>query len=99
MKHSIKTLLSIALLAVLTGCATMPEGVLLVTANDVVDCDPIGMVTNDALHDMTIANATADMMRSAERLGADSVVMQSQAGEHLEISMVGTAYNCKRNQK
>lgn len=90
-----KMLILIGLLV--TGCATMPDGVLLVSEEHVKDCTPIGMVSNDAMHDMTIANATADMLRSAERLGADTVVITvPPAAKMLEISMVGTAYDCGR---
>lgn len=90
-----KMLILIGLL--ITGCATMPEGVLLVSEEHVKDCTPLGMVSNDAMHDMTIANATADMLQSAKRLGADTVVVTTKpAVKMLEISMVGTAYDCGR---
>ena len=85
----------LALLVLMSGCATMPDGVLLVSEEHVADCTPIGMVSNDAFHDMTIANATADMLQSAKRIGADTVVLTTKpAAKMLEISMVGTAYKC-----
>lgn len=84
-----------AVLIGLSGCATMPDGVLLVSEEHVAGCKPLGMVSNDALHDMTMANATADMLQSAKRLGADAVVVTTKpAAKMLEISMVGTAYRC-----
>lgn len=81
---------------VIGACATMPEGVLLVQESHVTDCQPLGMVSNDAFHDMTTANATADMLQAAAKLGADSVVLNNKPKTMLEISMVGTAYYCGR---
>jgi len=82
----------------LGGCATMPAGVMIVEQDQIDDCIALGMVSNDALHDMTVANATADMLNAAKKRGANSVVMQQQAGSHFEISMVGSAYYCDWNR-
>lgn len=91
-----KRIMIILIGLLVTGCASMPDGVLLVSDEHVKDCTPLGMVSNDAFHDMTTANATADMLQSAKRLGADSVVLQNKPAKMLEISMVGTAYDCGR---
>lgn len=89
-----KPLLGLLTLLALAGCATMPQGVMLVGHDQVTGCTPLGMVSNDAFHDMTLANATADMMSMAKEMGANRVVLHDQSAKMLEISMVGTAYSC-----
>lgn len=91
-------------LAILTGlalsaCASMPSDVMIVADDHVSDCIAIGMVSNDAMHDLTLANATADMLNAAKARGADTVVIQNQSAKMLEVSIVGSAYHCGRAQR
>lgn len=101
-----KNVIALLIFISITGCATMPPGIVWTeNRDDVSDCKALGMVANGAMNDLNIRLAMAAMLREAEKIGGTHVlnVASDDRSDHGifgkglmgEIRMVGTAYRCE----
>lgn len=83
------------ILALLSGCATIPQDILIADKDDVQECRLVGTVTNDFWHNSGLEQAYANAMDRAGREGADTVVVIDSGGGVNNFYVLLHAYDCK----
>lgn len=82
-------------LALLSGCATIPQDIYIVDSKtEVAQCELVGTVTNDIWHNFSLESAYANAMERARKAGGDTVYVVDSGGGVNNFYVILQAYAC-----